>query len=158
MGIQVDWQIIEEDELPITTEAPAVKPRDRPRLRWRLIVPLLLAVSLIVASAASALASLYRSRLGQAAEQVNLVAHLEAKAIATNDKISFMALQDAEDDAWRAAQSQHFARLEREGFSEFGWKAMGVAPRPGAISLEPGGARLDVMYHFSIAQPMPAGR
>jgi Tol biopolymer transport system component len=111
----------------------------------------------MASGAAGGVTWLYRSRLSQAADQVGAVARLEARAIAANDKISFMAVQDADDDTWRSAQSQRFARLERDGLPEFGWKATGAAPQPGAISLEPGGARLDVTYRFFIAQPMPGG-
>jgi hypothetical protein len=62
------------------------------------------------------------------AEPVRLVARLEAQVVAADDRISFMALQDSNDTAWRALQEKRFGRLERIGLPEFGWQAMGIQP------------------------------
>jgi hypothetical protein len=54
-------------------------------------------------------------------------------------------------------QDSRFGRLERVGLPEFGWAATGAQPQPGTVALEPGGARLDVTYRFSVTQPLPGG-
>jgi hypothetical protein len=45
--------------------------------------------------------------------------------------------------------------LERVGLPEYGWQATGVLPQIGRVSLEPGGALVQVTYQFSLTQPMP---
>lgn len=158
MSIELDWQIVDENACGAKDEppsSPAKSPRKwRNRRIWLALVGLVL---LVVAGLAGYSAWTYRARLDQVSGQVRLVSQLEARTATASDRVSFMALQDPDDWAWRAAQEKRFARLERVGLPEFGWKAMGAQPQPGEIALEPGGARLDVTYQFSVTQPMPAG-
>lgn len=95
----------------------------------------------------------YRAQLKQVTEPVLRIAQLEAQAAASGDRTLFMALQDPDDPTWLEAQSRRFGRLERVGLPEIGWEASGV-PKLGNVSLEPGGARLDVTYYFSVTQPL----
>jgi hypothetical protein len=66
-------------------------------------------------AAGGAIAWMYRTRLNQAAPEIQLVARSEARAVASNDRESFLALQDPEDYAWRAVQEKRFGQLERVG-------------------------------------------
>jgi Tol biopolymer transport system component len=156
MNIELDWQIVNEDTDQLEPCAPPARPRRRrPWRRWLAAITLLVVVSL--AAAAAYMAWTYHVTLARVREQVQPIATLEAQAIAANDRDLFLALQDPEDSAWRSAQAQRFARLERVGLPEFGWQAMNTCPKLGDITLEPGGARLDMTYRFSVAQPMPDG-
>ncbi len=156
MNIEVDWQIVDED-LPEPAEQPLppVKPRRRLWRWWWVALALLLVVS--VAGFAVYYQWMLRMRLNQVTEPVRAVARLEAQAIAANDRVSFLALQDLDDAAWRASQGEHFGELERVGLPKLGWQATGAQPSPGKISLQPGGVQLDVTYRFSVTQPMPGG-
>ncbi len=158
MGIEVDWQIVDEDvERPEPAERPLppIKPRRR-RWRWRWVA-LALALVLSMAGFAAYYQWTLRTRLNQVIEPVRAMAHLEVQAIDANDRVSFVALQDPDDAAWQAVQGERFGRLERVGLPELGWQATGVQPRLGSVTLEPGGARLDVTYQFSVTQPLPGG-
>ena len=158
MGIEVDWQIVDEDaEQPEPAESwpPAIKRRRRLPRKW--LVVLVLTLVLSVAGFAAYYQWTYRTRLGQVIEPVQEVARLEARAIAMNDRASFLALQDPDDAVWQQVQGERFGRLERVGLPEFGWEAMGVESKMGPVELEPSGVRLDVTYWFSVTQPMPGG-
>ncbi len=159
MTIELDWKISDEDAQapedqtpPSSTEPP--QRRRRPRRVW---LVLLGAVLLAAAALAVYSAWTYRTRLEQVSVEVRLVARLEAQAVSAGDRPSFLALQDPDDYSWRALQDKRFARLERVGLPELDWVAAGSPPQPGSISLEPGGARLDVTYRFSVTQPMSGG-
>ena len=65
----------------------------------------------ILLAAGGAIAWIYRTRLNQAALEIQLVARSEARAVASNDRESFLALQDREDYAWRAVQEKRFGQL-----------------------------------------------
>ncbi len=159
MSIELDWQVVDQDtdspeDQPPPSSAKPPPRRWRTRHTWLVLVGLVL---LIVAALAAYSAWTYHTRVNQVSGQVRLVSQLEARAVTTDDLASFVALQDPDDWAWRAMQEKRFARLDRVGLPEFGWKAMGAPSQPGDISLEPGGARLDVTYPFSVTQPMPGG-
>jgi Tol biopolymer transport system component len=156
MSIEVDWQIVNEDT-PEPAEQPPlpVKPRRRLSHGWWVVLALLLVVG--AAGFAAYYQWMYRTRLNQAIEPVCAVARLEAQAVAANDRVSFLALQDPDDAAWRAAQRDRFGQLERVGLPEFGWQVLGAQPSPGNISLQPGGVQLDVTYRFSVTRPLPDG-
>jgi Tol biopolymer transport system component len=155
MNIELDWQIVDDDTEQPEQIVPSTKPGPRLWHRWLLAFALFAVTSIV--SVAGYVAWTYHVNLTRAVEQVRPVAALEAQAVATNDRDLFLALQDPEDSAWRSMQAQRFARLERVGVPELGWQATDTCPTSGGITLEPGGARLDVTYHFSIAQPMPDG-
>lgn len=149
MSIELDWQIY-DDDTPLPEATPP--PRRRRRLLAFVAAPLLVAISL-----AAGLAIFYHVRLDQVAREVYPLAKLEAQAIAENDAALFLALQDPEDDAWRSMQAQVFGRLERAGLPEFGWRATASEPQPGNVTLEPGGARVDMLHCFSVTHPLPNG-
>jgi WD40-like Beta Propeller Repeat len=153
MSIELDWQIY-DDDTPLPEMPPITTPKPR-RRRWLLAfvtAPLLVAISL-----AAGLAVLYHVRLDQVAQKVYPLARLEAQAIAENDAALFLALQDSEDDAWRSMQAKGFGRLERVGLPEFGWRATDSEPQPGNVTLEPGGARVDMLHCLSVTHPLPDG-
>lgn len=158
MTIELDWQVSQEDAGPPEDQTPPslTEPpqRRRPRRVW---LVLLAAVLLAAAALAVYSAWTYRTRLDQVSEQVRLIARLESQAVSAGDRPSFLALQDPDDNSWRALQDKRFARLERAGLPELGWVATGTPPQPGEVSLEPGGARLDVTYRLSVTQPMSGG-
>ncbi len=156
MNIELDWQIVNQDTDQLEHIATPARPRRRSPWRKWLSAIALIAV-LCLAAAVTYMAWTYHVNLARAREQVQPVAALEAQAIASNDLDLFLALQDPQDSAWRSMQAQRFARLERLGLPELGWQATDVSPTFGAITLEPCGARLDVTYRFSVAQPMPDG-
>jgi hypothetical protein len=153
MSIKVDWQIIEDDEIWVQQSPPEDKPKRRvPR---RLIFTLVLIPIVAVGALAAYVAWTYHQQLGQATVPVQQVARAELQAAAANDQVAFMALQDPDDPAWRTLQERSFGRLERVGLPEYGWLAMGVTPQIGHVTLEPGGALVQVTYQFSVTQPMP---
>jgi len=154
MSIKWDWQIIDEDVPWPEQPSPMAEPPRR-RVSRRLIIALALIPILAIAAFAAYYAWTYHSQLNQVAEPVQQVARFELQSVAINDKTSFMALQDPNDAVWRAWQEQNFGRLERTGMPEFGWEATGVAPQIGRVSLEPGGALVEVTYQFSMTQPVP---
>ena len=156
MSIKWDWQIIDEDA-PWPEQLSPVAELPRRRVSRRLIVALALIPVLAIAAFAAYYAWTYRTQLNQVAEPVQQVARLELRSVAIDDKTSFMALQDPNDAAWRASQEQNFGRLERNGLPEFGWGATGVAPQIGRVSLEPGGALIEVTYQFVVTQPLSGG-
>jgi hypothetical protein len=154
MSIKWDWQIIDED--PPWTEQPSpVAEPSRRRVSRRLIVALALIPVLAIAAFAAYYAWTYHTQLNQVTEPVQQVARLELQSVAANDQVAFMALQDLNDQAWRTLQERSFGQLERVGLPEYGWQAMGVPPQVGRVSLEPGGALVQVTYQFSVTQPMP---
>jgi hypothetical protein len=158
MSIEVDWQIVEEDaERPELAEQPVPPVKRRRRLPHTGSVVLVMLLVVGVAGFAVYYQWTLRTRLHQVTEPVRAVARLEAQAVAANDRVSFLALQDPDDAAWRAAQGEHFGRLERVGLPEVGWQAIGAQPSPGNISLQPGGVQLDVTYRFSVTLPLPGG-
>jgi hypothetical protein len=99
----------------------------------------------------------YHAQLDAVKPPVLQVAHFEAQAVAKGDRDSYLAVQDPDDLSWREMQTRRFGKLEKEGLSEWGWKATDVPPVQDGVTLEPGGARLDVTYRFSVTQPMPNG-
>jgi hypothetical protein len=153
MSIKWDWQIIEEDET-WTQESP---PEDKPKQRMprRLILVLALIPILALGAFAAYVAWTYHQQLGQVTVPVQEVARAELQAVAANDQVAFMALQDPDDPTWRTLQERSFGRLERVGLPEYGWQATGVPPQTSRVSLEPGGALVQVTYQFSLTQPMP---
>ncbi len=153
MSIKWDWQIIEENET-WTQESP---PEDKPKRRAprRLILALALIPILALGAFATYVAWTYRQQLGQVTVPVQEVARAELQAVAVNDQVAFMALQDPDDPAWRTLQERSFGRLERVGLPEYGWQATSAPPQIGRVSLEPGGALVQVTYQFSLTQPMP---
>ncbi len=153
MSIKVDWQIIKDDEIWVQQSPPEEKPKRRaPR---RLILALALIPIVAVGALAGYVAWTYHQQLGQVTAPVQQVARAELQAVAADDQVAFMALQDPGDQAWRTLQERTFGRLERVGLPEYGWLAMGVPPQIGRVSLEPGGALVQVTYQFSVTQPMP---
>ena len=156
MGINLDWEIINENapwpELPSPVAGPP-----RRRVPRRLILALASIPILAIAACVTYYAWTYHTQLDQVAEPVQQVARTELQLVATGDQMSFMALQDPNDAAWRARQERNFGRLERIGLPEFGWQAMGAAPQIGRVSLEPGGALVQVTYQFVVTQPLPGG-
>ena len=153
MSIKWDWQIIEEDETWTQESPPENKPKRRmPR---RLIFALALIPILALGAFAAYVAWTYHQQLGQVTVPVQEVARAELQAVAANDQVAFMALQDPDDQAWRTSQERSFGRLERVGLPEYGWQATGAPPQIGRVSLEPGGALVQVTYQFSATQPMP---
>ena len=159
MSIELDWEITEEgtpppDDLAPVPASKSRRPRCVPR---RVFITLGLILAAAIATASLYVFAVYRKQLERAEREIRPIARLEAQAIVQSDRDSFLALQDPEDDNWRAAQASRFGRLEREGLPEFGWKSTGVPPQLGQVTLEPGGARLDVMYQFSVTHPLPNG-
>jgi hypothetical protein len=153
MSIKVDWQIIEDDEIWVQQSPPEDKPKRRvPR---RLIFALALIPIVAAVAFAAYVAWTYHQQLGQVTVPVQQVARAELQSVAANDQIAFMALQDPDDQAWRTLQERTFGRLERVGLPEYGWPATGVPPQIGHVSLEPGGALVQVTYQFSVTQPVP---
>ena len=152
MGIEMDWQILDEDETWLH-ESSLVEPQRRVprRLWWALALIPILAIAVAVAYVAWT----YQARLDQVTVPVQEAARTELRAVAANDRVSFMALQDPDDPAWRARQERNFRQLERVGLPELGWAATGAAPQIGRVSLQPGGALLEVTRQFSVTQPMP---
>jgi WD40 repeat protein len=157
MSIKLDWQIVQESTPPPGDAAPEPrrKPRRRLPLKWLAAIGAILVVAL--ASAVAYMNSVYRRQLAQVEREILPLARQEAQAIAKDDLDSFLALQDPDDPAWRAVQKEHFGRFERNGLPEFGWEVMGNAPHLGSVTLEPGGARLDVFYQYAVTDPMPGG-
>ena len=156
MNIEFEWQIIEGEGKELETIASP--PEERPKRRLPKWLIALIGVPLVVVVILGAyMVWTYRTQLNRVTREVSLVAKAEARAVAANDQESFMALQDPNDAAWRTMQERRFGRLERTGIPEFGLRAMSAAPQSGTVSLEPGGARLDMTYQFSVTQPMPSG-
>jgi hypothetical protein len=153
MSIRLDWEIIEEDEKWVLPSPPERKPKRR--VSRRLILALALIPIVAVGALFAYVAWTYHYQLGRVTVPVQQVARAELQAVAANDQVAFMALQDPDDQAWRTLQERSFGRLERAGLPEYGWSAMGVPPQIGGISLEPGGALVQVTYQFSVTQPMP---
>jgi len=153
MSIELDWQIY-DDDTPLPETPPTTTPKPR-RRRW--ILALAIAPFVIAIGLAAGLVVFYRVRLDQVARQVHPIARLEAQAVAENDPALFLALQDPDDDAWRSMQAECFGRLERVGLPEFGWHATDSEPQPGNLTLEPGGARLDMLHYLSVTHPLPDG-
>jgi hypothetical protein len=155
MNIELDWQIVNEDaELSEHIVSPSRPRRHSP---WRRGLSAIALMGALCVAAVTYLTWAYHVNLSRVREQVQPIAALEAQAIASDDRDLFLALQDPEDLAWRSMQAQRFARLERVGLPEFGWQATNTCPGSGDITLEPDGARLDVTYRLSVAQPMPDG-
>jgi hypothetical protein len=154
MSIKWDWQMVDEDGPWMEQSSPVAGPPRR-RVPRRLIIALALIPVLAVAAFAAYYAWTYHARLNEAVGPVQQVARAELQSVAINDKTSFMALQDTSDSAWLASQERNFGRLERAGMPEFGWRATGAAPQVGRVSLEPGGALVEVTYQFAVAQPLP---
>jgi hypothetical protein len=155
MKIEFDWRIIEgEEDEPEPVQPPPPRPTRRvPRWLIVLVTIPLLAIAIF----AGYVAWVYHAQLSRATREVSVVAKSEERAVAANDQASFMALQDPDDPAWRTLQEGRFGRLERVGLPEFGLKATGAMPQPGSVTLEPGGAQLDMTYQFSVTLPMPSG-
>ncbi len=159
MSIELDWQIVEDE--PQEPETPPQPPVQR-RRRWpRISRKALAAVALILVVAIAGFAvyydRVYHAQLDQVKPPVLQVAHFEAQAVSKGDRDSYLAVQDPDDSSWREMQAKRFGKLEKQGLPEWGWKATDVQPVQGGVTLEPGGARLDVTYRFSVTQPMPNG-
>jgi hypothetical protein len=155
MSVKVDWQIIDEDEA-WSDEPPPVVKQKRQVPRW-LMMALALIPVLAIAIAVAYIAWTYHAQLNQVAGPVQQVARMELQSVAINDQTSFMALQDPDNPTWRQAQKNAFGRLDRIGLPEFGWRSTNVAPQVGRVSLEPGGAVVNMAYQFTVTQPMPGG-
>ena len=155
MSVEVDWQIIDEDEPWAPEPTPEIKPQRRASRRW--VLALILIPVLAIATAAAYVAWMYTTRLDQVTGQVQQVARLELQSVAGGDPITFMALQDPDDSAWRTRQEQSYGRLGQTGLQEFGWEITGTAPQLGHVSLEPGGAIINVAHQFAVALPMSGG-
>jgi hypothetical protein len=122
MGIEMDWQILDEDETWLHESSLVKPPRRVPRrLWWALALIPILAIAVAVAYVAWT----YRTRLDQVTAPVQEAARTELRAVAANDRVSFMALQDPDDPAWRARQDRNL-QLERTGLPELGWAATGA--------------------------------
>lgn len=155
MSIEVDWQIDDGDAPWPEDQPPPSKPRRKLSRQFWLALSLISVLA--IASATIYIQLTFVTQLDRVVAPVWQVARLEARAVAADDRASFEALQDPEDGLWRAMQDSRFGRLERVGLPEFGWAATGAQPQPGTVALEPGGARLDVTYRFSVTQPLPGG-
>jgi len=156
MSIKWDWQII-DDDAPWPEQPLPAADLPRRRVSRRLIVALALIPILAIAAFAAYYAWTYHARLSQVAGPVEQLVRLELRSVAINDKTSFMALQDPNDAAWRTSQEQNFGRLERGGLPEFGWGATSAAPQIGRVSLEPGGALVEVTYQYVVTQTLSGG-
>ena len=154
MGIKWDWQMVDEDGPWMEQSSPVAGPPRR-RVPRRLIIALALIPVLAIAAFVAYYVWTYHAQLNDAVGPVQQVARAELQSVAINDKTSFMALQDASDPAWLASQDRNFGRLERAGLPELGWRATGAAPQLGRVSLEPGGALVQMTYQFTVAQPLP---
>jgi len=155
MSVQVDWQILDEDEPWAQEMPPEVKPQRRVFRRWLLALTLI--PVLAIATAAAYFAWMYHTRLDRVDGQVQQVARLELQSVAAGDQVTFMALQDPDDPAWRTRQERTFGQLGQTGLQGFGWGTTGAAPQLGRVSLEPGGAIINVAYQFGVALPMSGG-
>jgi type II secretory pathway pseudopilin PulG len=155
MSVEVDWQIIDEDEPWALQPAPEIKPQRRASRRWMLAVALI--PVLAIATAAAFVAWMYHARLDQATTQVQQVARLELQSAAAGDRASFMALQDPDDPAWRTRQERIWGRLGLTTLQEFGWEVTDATPQLGQVSLEPGGAIINIAHQFTVALPMSGG-
>ena len=156
MSIELDWQIVNQD-VPPPDQAPQTSPPRR-SFNWRLWLLVFGSILIVLAAFAAAYVAItYRTQLDRAEQAIRPIARLEAQSIAADDLGSFLALQDPDDKAWRALQEKRFGKLERDGLPEFGWKALGTPPQVNSVTLEPGGAQLNVTYHFSVTQPLPGG-
>jgi hypothetical protein len=156
MKIELDWQIIEGEDAELQVIAAPPPPRPRRKLpRWLWLLVLIPVVA--VAAFAAYVAQVYRTQLARAAQEVTAVAKQEARAIADNDRETFMALQDPDDEAFRAMQERRFARQDRTGLFEYGLRSITTSLTFGPVLLEPGVAQLDVLRQFSVTLPMPDG-
>ena len=155
MSVEVDWQIIDEDESWAQEPTPETKPHRRASRRGGRVVALISLLAIL--TAAAYVAWMYHARLDQVTGQVQQVARLELKSAAAGDRASFMALQDPDDPAWRTRQERSGGRLGPTGLQEFGWEVSGATPEPGRVSLEPGGAIINVAHQFTVALPMSGG-
>lgn len=155
MNVEVDWQIIDEDEPWAQEPTPEIKPQRRASRRWMLA--LIVIPVLVIVTSAAYIAWLYYTRLDRVTGQVQQVARLELQSVAAGDQIAFMALQDPDDPAWRARQERSLGRLGQTGSQEFGWETTEAAPQLGRVSLEPGGAIINVAHQFEVALPISGG-
>lgn len=156
MSIEVEWQIIEGEGHEAEMIVAPPPPRPKRRLsKWAIAFLAIPVIALAIVSGYAAW--MYQTQLSRVAREVTVVARAEARAIAANDQASFMALQDPNDPTWRAIQERRFGRLERVGIPEFGLGAASMPPQLAGVTLEPGGARLDLLYRFPVTQPMPGG-
>ena len=157
MNIELDWQIVEDEpQEPETTPPPPVQ-RRWPRIPRKVLAVMALILLVVTAGLAIYYDRVYHAQLDAVKPPVLQVAHFEAQAVAKGDRDSYLAVQDPEDLSWREMQTQRFGKLEKEGLPEWGWRATDVPPVQDGVTLEPGGARLDVTYRFSVTQPMPNG-
>ncbi len=167
MSIELDWQIVEENVPQQDERIRRPPPKPRRRLSRKGWIALASIVTLIVGAVAAYMTWTYRTQLDRASREIHPVARLEAQAIAANDRAAFLALQDPTDADWRAVQDKRFGRLERDGLPELGWTSTGIPdvegiaisalPQFGSVTLEPGGATLDVMYQFQVTHPISGG-
>lgn len=155
MNVEVDWQIIDEDEPWAQEPTSETKPQRRASRRW--VLALILVPVLVIVTSVAYIAWMYTTRLDQVTEHVRQVARLELQSAATGDLVTLMALQDPDDSAWRARQERSWGRPGQLGLQEFGWETTGAAPQLGRVSLEPGGATINVAYQFTVALPISGG-
>ncbi len=156
MSIEVEWQIFEGEGHE--AEMIVAPPPPRPKRRFPKWVLAFVAIPVIALTLVSGYAAwMYQTQLSRVTREVTVVARAEVQAVAANDQVSFMALQDPDDSTWRSIQERRFGRLERAGIPEFGLGAASTSPQPAGVTLEPGGARLDMLYQFPVTQPMPGG-
>lgn len=152
MSVKLDWEILDQDDKWPTLPAPPP-----PQRQWRKpVIALAIVVITILGAAGGYLAWLYRTRLKQVSEPVRAVALLEARAVASNDRELFLALQDPDNPDWRRAQEERFGQLEQVGIPEFGWQVAGE-PHWSDVALEPGGAQIEATYRFTVENPLPQG-
>lgn len=167
MSIELDWQIVEEDVPQQDERIRRAPPQPRRRLSRKGWIALASVATLIVGAVAAYMTWTYRTQLDRVTREIYPIARLEAQAIAANDRAAFLALQDPDDTDWRAVQDKRFDRLERDGLPELGWTSTGIPdvegiavsalPQFGSVTLEPGGAKLDVMYQFQVTRPISGG-
>lgn len=159
MSIELDWQIVEDEpQEPGTPPEPPVRRRWRwPRITRKVLAAVVLILVVAIAGFAVYYDWVYHTQLDQVTPPVLQIARFEAQAVLKGDRDSYLAVQDPDDSSWREVQASRFGSLEEEGLPEWGWEATDVQPVQGGVTLEPGGARLDVTYRFSVTQPMPNG-
>src|SRR5512143_1362429 len=119
MKIELEWQIIEGEDAESKVIAAPPPPKPKRKLpRW---LGLLVLIPLVaVATFSVYVVHVYRIQVAHATQGAMVVAKQEARAIASNDRETFMALQDPNDEAFRAVQERRFAQQDHTGMFQYG--------------------------------------
>ena len=102
MGVEFNWQIESEDDW----KAPSPLPEQQKPLPWPLLISSLLL--LVIGGGIAAGLIWQRSREGEARLKYELrtVANLEAQALRSGDRQTFLSLQDEDDAVWYLDQKE----------------------------------------------------